>query len=163
ILNGCRRCRLARRDLRARAGDAGPAGARAAAARAAERALRVRLLRGARGAAVRDQVDAPGRLPVRAPARPALGVRPHPRLLEGEGLHVNEEHFLVEVVDPSSGEPVPDGETGELVFTPVTKEALPFLRYRTGDLASLTREPCPCGRTLARMSRVLGRTDDMLV
>ena len=56
-----------------------------------------------------------------------------------------------------------DGETGELVFTTLTKEALPFLRYRTGDLASLTREPCPCGRTLARMSRVLGRTDDMLV
>ena len=83
--------------------------------------------------------------------------------LEGEGLHVNEDDFLVEVVDPSSGEPVADGVTGELVFTTLTKEALPFLRYRTGDLASLTREPCPCGRTLARMSRVLGRTDDMLV
>ena len=83
--------------------------------------------------------------------------------LEGEGLHVNEDHFLVEVVDPSSGERLADGETGELVFTTLTKEALPFLRYRTGDLASLTREPCPCGRTLARMSRVLGRTDDMLV
>jgi phenylacetate-CoA ligase len=83
--------------------------------------------------------------------------------LEGEGLHVNEDHFLVEVVDPASGERVADGETGELVFTTLTKEALPFLRYRTGDLASLTREPCACGRTLARMSRVLGRSDDMLV
>jgi phenylacetate-CoA ligase len=83
--------------------------------------------------------------------------------LEGEGLHVNEDHFLVEVVDPSSGERVADGETGELVFTTLTKEALPFLRYRTGDLASVAREPCPCGRTFARMSRVLGRTDDMLV
>ncbi|HET8527620.1 MAG TPA: phenylacetate--CoA ligase [Gaiellaceae bacterium] len=80
-----------------------------------------------------------------------------------EGAHVNEDHFLVEVVDPASGEPLPDGEVGELVFTTLTKEALPFLRYRTGDLASLTREPCACGRTLARMSRIVGRTDDMLV
>ncbi|MHB8469924.1 MAG: phenylacetate--CoA ligase family protein [Gaiellaceae bacterium] len=80
-----------------------------------------------------------------------------------DGAHVNEDHFLVEVVDPQTGEPLPDGEAGELVFTTLTKEALPFLRYRTGDLASVTREPCPCGRTLARMSRVVGRTDDMLV
>ncbi|HET7568140.1 MAG TPA: phenylacetate--CoA ligase [Gaiellaceae bacterium] len=79
------------------------------------------------------------------------------------GAHVNEDHFLVEVVDPETGEPLPDGETGELVFTTLTKEALPLLRYRTGDLASLTREPCPCGRTFARMSRVVGRTDDMLI
>jgi len=79
------------------------------------------------------------------------------------GAHVNEDHFLVEVVDPQTGEALPDGETGELVFTTLTKEALPFLRYRTGDLASVTREPCACGRTLARMSRVVGRTDDMLV
>ncbi len=76
---------------------------------------------------------------------------------------MNEDHFLVEVVDPETGEPLPDGEVGELVFTTLTKEALPLLRYRTGDLASLTREPCPCGRTFARMSRVLGRTDDMLI
>jgi phenylacetate-CoA ligase len=76
---------------------------------------------------------------------------------------VNEDHFLVEVVDPQTGEPLADGETGELVYTTLTKEALPFLRYRTGDLASVTREPCTCGRTLARMSRVVGRTDDMLV
>src|SRR5947209_12164207 len=84
--------------------------------------------------------------------------------LEGrEGAHVNEDHFLVEVVDPQSGQPLPDGQVGELVFTTLTKEALPLLRYRTGDLASLTREPCACGRTFARMSRVLGRTDDMLI
>ncbi len=79
------------------------------------------------------------------------------------GSHVNEDHFLVEVVSPQSGEPLPDGEVGELVFTTLTKEALPFLRYRTGDLASVTREPCVCGRTFARMSRVVGRTDDMLI
>jgi phenylacetate-CoA ligase len=80
-----------------------------------------------------------------------------------DGAHVNEDHFLVEVVDPQSGQPLPEGEVGELVFTTLTKEALPLLRYRTGDLASLTREPCVCGRTFARMSRVLGRTDDMLI
>ena len=79
------------------------------------------------------------------------------------GGHVNEDHFLVEVVDPGSGEPLADGEVGELVFTTLTKEALPLLRYRTGDLASVTCEPCVCGRTFARMSRVLGRTDDMLI
>jgi phenylacetate-CoA ligase len=84
--------------------------------------------------------------------------------LEGRGgAHVNEDHFLVEVVDPQSGKPVEDGKVGELVFTTLTKEALPLLRYRTGDLASLTREPCACGRTFARMSRVVGRTDDMLI
>ena len=84
--------------------------------------------------------------------------------LEGrDGAHVNEDHFLVEVVDPGTGEPLADGEVGELVFTTLTKEALPLLRYRTGDLASVTREPCVCGRTLARMSRVVGRTDDMLI
>src|SRR2546430_494126 len=80
-----------------------------------------------------------------------------------DGAHVNEDHLLVEVVDPASGRPLPGGEVGELVFTTLTKEALPLLRYRTGDLASITREPCACGRTFARMSRVLGRTDDMLV
>jgi phenylacetate-CoA ligase len=80
-----------------------------------------------------------------------------------DGAHVNEDNFLVEVVDPQSGQPLPDGEVGELVFSTLTKEALPLLRYRTGDLASVTREPCPCGRTFARMSRVVGRTDDMLI
>jgi len=84
--------------------------------------------------------------------------------LEGrDGAHINEDHFLVEVVDPESGLPLPDGEVGELVFSTLTKEALPLLRYRTGDLASLMREPCACGRTFARMSRVVGRTDDMLI
>jgi phenylacetate-CoA ligase len=84
--------------------------------------------------------------------------------MEGRnGNHVNEDHFLVEVVDPASGEPLPDGTVGELVFTTLTKEALPLLRYRTGDLASVSREPCECGRTFARMSRVVGRTDDMLI
>jgi len=84
--------------------------------------------------------------------------------IEGRnGAHVNEDHFLVEVVDPASGEPLEDGQVGELVFTTLTKEALPLLRYRTGDLASVSREPCVCGRTLARMSRVVGRTDDMLI
>jgi phenylacetate-CoA ligase len=84
--------------------------------------------------------------------------------LEGlGGAHVNEDHFLVEVIDPETGASVPDGDTGELVFTTLTKEALPLLRYRTGDLASIAREPCPCGRTFARMSRVVGRTDDVLV
>ncbi|HEY8030363.1 MAG TPA: phenylacetate--CoA ligase [Gaiellaceae bacterium] len=84
--------------------------------------------------------------------------------LEGlGGAHVNEDHFLVETIDPESGEAVGQGEVGELVFTTLTKEAMPLLRYRTGDLASVTREPCACGRTFARMSRVKGRTDDMLV
>ncbi|HTS98624.1 MAG TPA: phenylacetate--CoA ligase [Streptosporangiaceae bacterium] len=82
---------------------------------------------------------------------------------EADGLHVNEDHFIVEAVDPRTGEPVPDGTAGELVFSTVTKEALPLLRYRTGDVAALRRDPCPCGRTLVRMSKVTGRRDDMLV
>jgi len=80
-----------------------------------------------------------------------------------QGSHVFEDHFLVEVVDPRSGEPLPPGQVGELVFTTLTKEALPVIRYRTGDLASLDPSPCRCGRTLARMSLVVGRTDDMLI
>jgi len=79
------------------------------------------------------------------------------------GLHVNEDHFLVEVVDPGSGRPLAPGERGELVFTTLTKEAMPLLRYRTGDIAALDRSTCACGRTLARMSKVTGRRDDMLV
>jgi phenylacetate-CoA ligase len=79
------------------------------------------------------------------------------------GAHIFEDHFLVEVIDPRSLEPVGDGITGELVFTTLTKEALPVIRYRTGDLASVTNAPCVCGRTHARMSRVVGRTDDMLI
>jgi len=80
-----------------------------------------------------------------------------------DGAHINEDHFLVEVIEPAAGEAVRDGEVGELVFTTLTKEALPLLRYRTGDLASVTREPCVCGRTFARMSRIVGRVDDMLI
>jgi phenylacetate-CoA ligase len=80
-----------------------------------------------------------------------------------DGLHVQEDHFLVEVIDPETGSAVPDGTDGELVFTTLTKEALPLLRYRTGDIASVTREPCVCGRTFARMSAVRGRRDDMLI
>lgn len=80
-----------------------------------------------------------------------------------EGMHVWEDHFIPEIVDPDSGERLQDGEVGELVLTAPTKEALPVLRYRTRDLTWLTREPCPCGRTSARISRILGRTDDMLI
>ena len=79
------------------------------------------------------------------------------------GSHVFEDHFLVEALDPHSGEPVRPGEVGELTFTTLTKEALPVIRYRTGDLASLDQTPCVCGRTLVRMSLVVGRTDDMLI
>ena len=80
-----------------------------------------------------------------------------------DGLHVNEDHFLVEAVDPVTGMPVPDGTPGELVFSTVTREALPLLRYRTGDISALRRGTCACGRTLVRMSKVAGRHDDMLV
>jgi phenylacetate-CoA ligase len=80
-----------------------------------------------------------------------------------EGMHVSEDHFIVECLDPETLEPVPDGEVGELVFTTLTKEALPVLRYRTRDLAALDRRPCPCGRTGVRMGRVVGRSDDMLI
>jgi phenylacetate-CoA ligase len=79
------------------------------------------------------------------------------------GLHVNEDHFLVEIVDPATGEALPPGREGELVLTTLTKEALPVLRYRTGDVTSLDPEPCRCGRTLARIGRIKGRTDDMVV
>ena len=79
------------------------------------------------------------------------------------GLHLAEDHFIPEVVDPDSGSPLPDGEIGELTLTCVTKEALPLLRYRTGDLTRLERGRCECGRTTARMSKPTGRTDDMLI
>lgn len=79
------------------------------------------------------------------------------------GLHVFEDHFLVEVIDPQTGEPLPYGEKGELVFTTLTKEALPLLRYRTGDISVLHPEPCECGRVFVRMEKIKGRTDDMLV
>jgi phenylacetate-CoA ligase len=84
--------------------------------------------------------------------------------LEGKnGLHVFEDHFIAEIIDPDSGEPLPPGETGELVFTTITKEAFPMIRYRTKDITSLMPEPCACGRTFYRMNRVSGRTDDMLI
>ena len=79
------------------------------------------------------------------------------------GMHVAEDHFLVECLDPQTLAPVADGEVGELCFTSLTKEAMPVLRYRSRDLASLDRAPCPCGRTGVRMSRVVGRTDDLLI
>ena len=79
------------------------------------------------------------------------------------GLHVWEDHFLVEIINPTTGERVAEGEEGELTFTSLTKEAFPLVRYRTGDVASFTTAPCVCGRTHGRMSRVKGRTDDMLV
>ena len=79
------------------------------------------------------------------------------------GLHINEDHFLPEITDPETGETLPEGELGELVFTTLTKEAFPLVRYRTGDITKLTYEPCSCGRTNARMARVSGRTDDMLI
>lgn len=82
---------------------------------------------------------------------------------EANGLHINEDHFLVEIIDPESLEPVAPGEVGELVITTLTKEAFPVIRYRTRDLTRLLPEPCPCGRTLQRMERVFGRTDDMLI
>jgi phenylacetate-CoA ligase len=79
------------------------------------------------------------------------------------GLHVQEDHFLAEVVDPESGEPLPEGNEGELVFTTLTKEAQPLIRYRTGDIGALTTEPCTCGRTMARITALRGRLDDMLI
>lgn len=79
------------------------------------------------------------------------------------GLHLAEDHYLVEVVNPATGEPVPEGQEGELVFTTLTKEALPLLRYRSGDLSAVDSAPCACGRTVARMRRVYSRTDDMVI
>jgi len=83
--------------------------------------------------------------------------------LERDGLHINEDHYLCEIIDPDTGEPLPDGETGELVITPLTREAFPIFRYRTRDIAKITYEPCACGRTTARMNKVVGRTDDMII
>jgi phenylacetate-CoA ligase len=80
-----------------------------------------------------------------------------------KGLHIAEDHFIPEINDPNTGEVLPPGSEGELVFTSVTKEAFPIIRYRTRDITSITREPCVCGRTLCRMHKVSGRTDDMLI
>ena len=83
--------------------------------------------------------------------------------LEKHGMHINEDHIYPEIVDPVTGEPLPCGQTGELVFTTLTKEGTPMLRYRTHDLCRLDDSPCACGRTTVRMGRITGRTDDMLV
>jgi phenylacetate-CoA ligase len=83
--------------------------------------------------------------------------------LEGrQGMHIFEDHFLVETINPETGEVLPEGEEGELVFTSLTKEAFPLVRYRSGDISRLIPEPCRCGRTHIRMERVLKRSDDML-
>lgn len=80
-----------------------------------------------------------------------------------QGLHINEDHFYPEIINPETGEVLPDGEKGELVITTLTKEGMPMVRYRTRDLTVLNREVCSCGRTLVRMNKVLGRSDDMLI
>ena len=82
---------------------------------------------------------------------------------EQTGMHINEDHFIAEIIDPDTGEVLPDGSQGELVFTSITKEAFPLLRYRTRDICVLTREKCSCGRTLVKMCKPMGRSDDMLI
>ncbi|MDR0446011.1 MAG: phenylacetate--CoA ligase [Oscillospiraceae bacterium] len=82
---------------------------------------------------------------------------------EQAGMHVNEDHFIPEIIDPATGERLPDGEKGELVFTSITKKAFPLLRYRTRDICVLTRGTCACGRTLVKMAKPMGRSDDMLI
>ena len=83
--------------------------------------------------------------------------------LEKNGLHINEDHFLFEILDPHTLEPLEEGQTGELVITTLTKEAFPVLRFRTGDLTRFLPGQCPCGRTLRRIDRIMGRTDDMII
>lgn len=83
--------------------------------------------------------------------------------MEQNGMHINEDFFYPEIIDPETGEQLPDGEYGELVFTCIGKEALPLLRYRTRDICKLSHKPCSCGRTLVKMSKTRGRTDDMLI
>lgn len=82
---------------------------------------------------------------------------------EQKGMHVNEDHFIIETIDPKTGKRLPDGEKGELVFTAITKKAFPLLRFRTKDIGILNREKCSCGRTFVRMTKPMGRTDDMLI
>ena len=82
---------------------------------------------------------------------------------EQTGMHVNEDHFFAEIIDPDTGEVLPEGEKGELVFTSLDKEAFPLLRYRTRDICVLSRQKCSCGRTLIKMAKPMGRTDDMLI
>ena len=78
-------------------------------------------------------------------------------------MHINEDHFIAEIIDPETGEVLPEGAKGELVFTSITKEAFPLLRYRTRDICTLSREKCSCGRTLIKMAKPMGRSDDMLI
>lgn len=82
---------------------------------------------------------------------------------EGNGMHISEDHFIAEVIDPNTGEVLPPGSEGELVLTTLSKEALPLIRYRTRDIVVLADEPCPCGRTTARIMSIKGRTDDMMI
>lgn len=82
---------------------------------------------------------------------------------EKRGMHISEDHFIVETIDPKTGEVLPAGEEGELVFTTITKEAIPLIRYRTRDITSLITDPCKCGRSSVRMQKVTGRSDDMLI
>ncbi len=82
---------------------------------------------------------------------------------EQTGMHINEDHFIAEIIDPDTGEVLPEGSKGELVFTSITKEAFPLLRYRTRDICVLSREKCSCGRTLIKMTKPMGRSDDMLI
>ena len=82
---------------------------------------------------------------------------------EQSGMHINEDHFIAEIIDPDTGEVLPEGEKGELVFTALDKEAFPLLRYRTRDICVLSRKKCSCGRTLIKMAKPMGRTDDMLI
>ena len=82
---------------------------------------------------------------------------------EQTGMHINEDHFLAEIIDPDTGEVLPEGVKGELVFTSLDKEAFPLLRYRTRDICVLSRKPCSCGRTLIKMAKPMGRSDDMLI
>lgn len=82
---------------------------------------------------------------------------------EQQGMHINEDHFIAEIIDPDTGKVLPDGTPGELVFTCLTKEAFPLLRYRTRDICVLTRKPCSCGRTFVRMTKPMGRSDDMMI
>ena len=82
---------------------------------------------------------------------------------EQTGMHINEDHFIAEIIDPDTGEVLPEGSKGELVFTSITKKAFPMIRYRTRDICVLTREPCSCGRTHVKMSKPMGRSDDMLI
>jgi phenylacetate-CoA ligase len=114
---------------------------------------------------MRAQIEA--RLPIRATDNYGLTELTGPGVA-GEcecrsGMHISEDHFIAECLDPVTGEPVADGEVGELVVTALTRECSPVLRYRTRDLTTLTREPCACGRTTARMGKVVGRTDDMFI